>query len=316
MLDLIEYNDEGMFTKVYTFEHPSKPAKVRLIPVVHIGEPSYYSALLDMIGDQPCLYEFVTGADTSASDLFKTFVYEEDFDEIVRVTKNHEYFKRNRAIFKRFMKKHAPLELKILHGQLKTLFWAFTESTLDEIFKVANFSLFDIGTLILLQRFLADYLQVSFQLKEIDYYGDIMKRDNWHHADIKLDDVKEDDKEPVELTPGVISYFTDQVKTVLVSLASYYKLLKIPTIKERRINFAKLVDNIDNLTREMIDDSIPDLMMEVRNEVVIEQIEKMIDKGSTFFVFYGMLHLRSIEEFLTSKGYVAKEKEFVKVFSF
>lgn len=316
MTSFIEILEDGMHSNVITYSHPSRPEKVKLVPVIHIGEPAYYSALLEMIGEDPCLYEIVLTGDKTATEMFNTFVHEEDYDELIRIIKEDSFFKKNRAIFKQFMKKYAPLEIKLLHGQLKALFWVFRSSTLDEIFRIANLSQFDLGSIILLQRFLADYLGVSFQLKEMDYYGDIVHRENWIHADLKIPETSENEAEIVELTPGLIAYFSEQVKQVLVSLMSYVKLLKITDIETRRRNFAQLIENHDNLTREIIDDSVSDLVMEIRNEIVIKVMETMLDDGEDFYVFYGMLHLRAIEEFLLEKGYKPTGSKLVKVFSF
>ncbi|MHA1682199.1 MAG: hypothetical protein ACTSUE_14780 [Promethearchaeota archaeon] len=316
MTRFLEANKHGLFSNVVTFTHPGKPSRVRLIPAIHVGEPSYYSAILDMIGKQYCLYELME-SDESMDSLTKALIHEEDFNKIVEIVKNDKYFKVNREVFKEFLEKHAQENLKNLRDVFKELFKKFQESHLDEIFEIAEYNQYDVSTIFLLHRYMADFLEMSFQFKEIDYFNDVPKWKNWKNADIHPnEDGPGLSYEPVPLTHEVIDYFNNQLKIVLASLALYTSFWKIKKVRKRRKKFAIHLLEMNETLLQMNDKDLPDLLVNVRNQIAINKMKEMIEAGNDFNVFYGAIHLIAFEKFLSSEGFVPHESELVKIFGY
>ncbi|MHA1682206.1 MAG: hypothetical protein ACTSUE_14815 [Promethearchaeota archaeon] len=315
MTKFLEIHKEGLFSNVVTFTHPTKPSRVRLIPAIHIGEQSYYSGILDKIGNQLCLYEFISG-DKNTRALTKAFIHEEDFNKIIELVKHSDYFKVNRGVFKEYIKQHLPEEIRKFRKVIKKFFFRFRKSNLDEIFKIAEYSQYDSGNLILLNRYIADFLEVSFQLKEIDYLTDIPSRKNWVNVDLQGNRGDNRTREPLELSPPIINYFHTQVSTVLSSLGLYISLLEIEDPGKRRVKFANHILGVDETMSKMAETDLPNILLNVRNQIAIKEMKVALDAGYDFCVLYGAMHLIAFEKFLSSEGFVLHESEFVKIFGF
>lgn len=317
MTVFIESNSEELFARVVTYTHPSRSSKVRLVPVSHVGESSYYSMLLDIIGGQQCLYEGFNvkeRADWPIDHLTQAFIHEKDFTEIVKLVDADPKYKKDLGLFKRFMWMHLSRENKALRDELKSTLLHYPHSALENTFKMAEIMHYSLDLLTLIQRLLADLLDISFQSKELDYRNDISKRDNWHNVDQKSSgSVK------VRLTPVVINYLNDRTSTVLENLGALSDLRLIHNVKERRLNFVKAyIEPIFAApAKELADrDHFQQFLMDDRNNLVIKEMKKLLDAGQDFNVFYGANHLIAFEAFLLSEGFILREIKLVTVFRF
>ncbi len=313
----LDYDGTSLFSNCIVYQN-EKRVQVHLLPVIHIGEVSYYVELLNYIQDRICVFEKLNLA---SSNIDKE-IFVKNLDEYLEITSPgiEDFWSRYKNLLKKFYKKFLTRDVKLIWKTVKKEFKNF-DANIQKIYDDCLKTGFGIQNLFPIQLYLCEIMNLDHQMITIDYVGDIPHRTNWIHADLDFDKITENvdifdliEDLLTEPSPEELEVLLKQMSLILINILGMVEFRVTPGISKRRELLANGI--IQGLTQqfEEILNYTPDYIMEDRNSMVEEQILNLIEEHEEIVVFYGVAHMGAIERFLLNQGFSFKNQQSFRAF--
>lgn len=313
----LDYDGTSLFSNCVVYQN-EKRVQVHLLPVIHIGEVSYYVELLNYIQDRICVFEKLNLA---SSNIDKE-IFVKNLDEYLEITSPgiEDFWSRYKNLLKKFYKKFLTRDVKLIWKTVKKEFKNF-DANIQKIYDDCLKTGFGIQNLFPIQLYLCEIMNLDHQMITIDYVGDIPHRTNWIHADLDFDKITENvdifdliEDLLTEPSPEELEVLLKQMSLILINILGMVEFRVTPGISKRRELLANGI--IQGLTQqfEEILTYTPDYIMEDRNSMVEEQILNLIEEHEEIVVFYGAAHMGAIERFLLNQGFSFKNQQSFRAF--
>ncbi len=307
----IKIENNAAYSNCIEYEN-EEGKKIHLIPVLHIGEERYFQDLIKYVGDMKCQYEYIQTVDPEKFGISKDYSINLDYKVLLKMSKNNISYKVNRKSLKNMFKNNLSDELKNMMEFAKE--YSNLSTTSQIVFKICKNFFFSIDTLSILQRYLAELLDLKHQSQILEI-NEIQKWENWEHLDVVIEI---DPKKSIELTGDFINEWGKQM---YLSLSTYNACLvfeKEPNINLRRKKFIEeivsvftLKDNVDQAV-----DLIPDFIFGIRNKIIDDYLNSDQSESDEFAIFYGTIHMYTIENIIEKLGFKLKAQTKIKALNY
>ena len=313
----LDYDGTSLFSNCVVYQN-EKRVQVHLLPVIHIGEVSYYVELLNYIQDRICVFEKLNLA---SSNIDKE-IFVKNLDEYLEITSPgiEDFWSRYKNLLKKFYKKFLTRDVKLIWKTVKKEFKNF-DANIQKIYDDCLKTGFGIQNLFPIQLYLCEIMNLDHQMITIDYVGDIPHRTNWIHADLDFDKITENvdifdliEDLLTKPSPEELEVLLKQMSLILINILGMVEFRVTPGISKRRELLANGI--IQGLTQkfEEIKNSTPEYIFEGRNSIVEERILNLIEDHEEIVVFYGVAHMSAIERFLLNQGFSFKSQQSFEAF--
>ncbi|MFW9828423.1 MAG: hypothetical protein ACFFEY_12605 [Candidatus Thorarchaeota archaeon] len=285
---------------------------VDLIAVVHIGEKRYYDDLLDYIGQRKCIYEQI---EVNVPNNLKRNEQPSNLDFLsTEYTAAENFWNQNKKLVEKFTNKYFSRTLKRKLEQIETNYLN-ADIRLRMIFEICKKTMFNILNLGIIQKYLGELLELSFQFHVIDYINDIPKRRNWERIDMNLKGHTDLSQVLPDLTKEEINAYLEEANVILTHLAEIYSLHSIPEVSERRVILANSIMNYLSSPEDERTKQVTRLFVVNRNKLIEAKLSELTHFNNEITILYGALHMPSLEEFLFNQGFKFKSEKPFTVFS-
>lgn len=314
----LDYDGISLFSNCLVYQNEQK-VQVHLLPVIHIGDVTYYADLLNYIQNRTCIFEKINLA-TSNIDQQK---FAKSLDEYLEITSPEieEFWSQYNKLLKKFYKKFLTRDVKSLYKTVKKEFKNFDDK-IRKIYDDCIKSGFGIQNLYPVQLYLCEIMNLDHQLLVIDYEGDIAHRTNWIHTDLDFGNITEnvDLNELVEEmlkepSSEILKMLLKQIRLLLTNILGMVEFKMTPEVSKRRELLASGLVHFLTQQFEEISKNTPEYILEGRNSMVEEQILNLIEDHEEIVVFYGVAHMGAIERFLVEQGFNLKTQQRFKAFA-
>ena len=297
----IEYqNDEDM--------------KIHLIPVLHIGEERYFKDIIEYIGDKWCQYEFFQANELEKHGISEVFSLNLEYERLFEIFKNDHFYKMNQKPLSKVLKKIDSEDLKEKMKLAKEN--SNINNTSQIVYDICNQVFFSMDSLSILQRYLAELLDLKFQYQVMDL-KEMQKWGKWENLDLNVEIDPEFFKKPINVTDELINEWSKQVNVTLSTYITCLNFEREPDINMRKKNFVDEIVSIFTL-KENIDlmaQQIPDFLFGLRNKIIDDFINSN-KSGNEFAILYGAGHMYSIENTIEKLGFKPKSENLIKILSY
>ncbi len=310
----VKYENNILSTICHVYKHEDGRI-LHLVPIIHTGDRKYYQEIKTYIGDKICLYENITVG--PIEDRETTTNITESIQAMEEIATNFDKFHKYQI--QKLRRKHFTKDIRKLRRLVKKRMKAMDEN-ISNIFYQCERTAFDLRNLNTINASIAEILGLSFQYHVMDYVADILKRENWVHADVQMDDPAENfDEESIISSPNpeIIEDFQKRASLMYALLYQVMELSTLPIEKGREwfansiITGFKQMQESEQKTLEFI----PDFILGPRNSIVLNKIKEIFEITNEIAVMYGAIHMIEIEDAILKLNYsLYQTKEFM-VFS-
>jgi hypothetical protein len=285
---------------------------IDLIAVVHIGEKQYYNDILEYIGERKCIYEQI---EINVPNTLKRNGQSSDLDYLnAEYTAAENFWNQNKKLVEKYTKKYFSRNLKKKLEQIKKNY-SGADNRLRMVFEICEKTMFNILNLGIIQKYLGEILELSFQFHEIDYINDIPKRTNWERIDMNLKGHTDLSQVLPDLKKEEIDAYLEEVNVILTHLAEIHYLHSITKVSERRVILANSIINYLSRPEDERTKQITRLFVVNRNKLIEAKLTELTPNSNEITILYGALHMLSLEEFLFNQGFKFKSEKPFTVFS-
>jgi len=313
----LDYDGISLFSNCVVYQN-EKNVRVHLLPVIHIGEVSYYAELMNYIQNRICVFEKLNFA-TSKQSLQKS---PKSLDEYIELASpgTEEFWEQYNKLLNKFYKKYLSRDVKSLWKKIKKCSKYFDEK-IKIIYDCCVKSGFGIQNIMPIQLYLCEIMNLDHQMTAIDYVDDIPHRTNWIHTDLDFEKITENvnlndlvEEILTDPTPEILEVLMQQMSFVLINILGIVEFKMASEVSQRRELLANgLIEGLTQQFEEILNYA-PDYIMEDRNSMVEEQILKLIENHEEIVVFYGVAHMSAIEKFLIEQGFSLKTQQSFEAF--
>lgn len=280
--------------------------KAHLVPVIHFGEEEYYKAILEYIGDIPCLYELF-GSKAMKNQDKKSLI--KNVDDFIAYYEDYEtgFWKEAEAGIQSYYENYLSQELKAKWEETKKSNMAIPDQRYGRLVQLMEKQFFGIHFIHAFQLLLCQGAGLVHQFSVIGP-DEIAKHENWIHADT---DVKKiiGDIDTREIFKELLADPSDEWVAMrnkeimnLVGMFGGMKYLAEATPSQVREVFCEvLVENNEEIQKALA--MIPKFLFEERNRVLADRITELFEKNGEIVVFYGASHMGPIEQHLLENGF-------------
>jgi len=292
--------------------------RVCLIPVIHLGNSTYFQNLVNYIGNRPTLFENMklVVKDQNAHGSIKNL---EDYMEL-NASNTETFYKTYKKLLNRFYKKYFTKELKELWKLVKREV-ENSDSKIKQIYEFSEKTRFAVQSFTPIQLYWAEIMNLSHQFIAIDYENDIINRSNWIVTDLDIQklmkdvDLNELFKE-ILTTPSqnLLNEVLKEIQMIFSSILACVELANLPNVSQRRERLATWVMESISQQYKIIEEASPEYILNMRNNLVENRIIETLEKNDEVMVFFGATHMIGIEKFLIDIEFAFKAEEPFKVF--
>jgi hypothetical protein len=316
--EFLSFDGSSLLSHCSTY-YNANSKKVCLIPVIHLGNASYFQNLVNFIGNRPTLFENlkIIVKDQNNTRSIKSF---EDFIEL-NASNTETFYNTYKKLLKRFYKKFFTIDINELWKLVKRE----VENSNDKIKQIYEFSektRFAIQTLAPVQLYWAEIMNLSHQFIAIDYENDIINRSNWIVTDLDIQKMMKD----VDLNDLLIQFLKKpskkmlkevmkEIQMIFSSILACVELANLPNVSQRRERLATWLMASVSQQYKIIEESSPEYLLNIRNNLVEDSILELLENNDEVMVFFGATHMIGIEKFLTDNGFTFKFEEPFVVFN-
>ncbi|MBY9004504.1 MAG: hypothetical protein KGD73_11065 [Candidatus Lokiarchaeota archaeon] len=298
--------------------HNGDSKSVGLIPVIHIGNSTYFRKLVEYAGNRPTVFEYMkfVSPDQDKTISIKNF---EDFMEVnASTTENfyNTYKKRLNNFYKKNFTKDMKELWKLVKKEVKN-----SDNKIKQIYDLSEKTRFTVQSLTPIQLYWAEIMNLSHQFIAIDYENDILRRSNWIITDLDMGKLMGDvDTHELlkniltEPSKEVLNEVLKEINIILSSILGTVELANLPNVSQRRERLATWLMASISQQYKIIEDVSPEYMLNMRNNMVENTILEILEENDEVMVFFGATHMIGIEKFLTENGFTFKGEEQFKVF--
>lgn len=292
--------------------------KVCLIPVIHLGNTSYFQNLVNFIGNRPTLFENlkIIVKDQSAPHSIKSF---EDYMEL-NASNTETFYHTYKKLLQRFYKKFFTEDINELWKLVKREV-NNSDNKIKQIYEYSEKTRFAIQTLTPIQLYWAEIMNLSHQCIAIDYENDILNRSNWIVTDLDIEKLMKDIdlndllvkllKKP---SKKLLNEVLKEIQMIFSSILACVELANLPNVSQRRESLATWVMGSVSHQYKIIEEASPEYLLNMRNNLVEDSILKLLENNDEVMVFFGATHMIGIEKFLINNGFTFKFEEPFVVF--
>lgn len=319
----LSFDESKLVSHIKIYENHLKQ-KIHLIPVCHIGTKEYFQNIVAYVGEEiPCIYENLKFG--SIDD--KSYKSSKTLDDLIEFYYENYYQSYDKhgqeykSLLKNFYKKYTSKEVKKLHKLVRKEVFK-SSNKIIQIFDLCEKTNFNLFNTYVLQVYWCEMLGLEHQMMTIDYENDILNRNNWCHGDLDFSKIK--DKTNLEEkikqilinpTQQLINESEKERTMVMGTLLVTINFYRMDNCTQRRRELATLL--IENMTTifQDFENSSPEIVLKTRNTIVEKGISILLEEFNEIMVFYGAMHMISIEKFLLNEGFKLISEESFEVFN-
>jgi len=315
-VQFIKIQDQTVYSNCVEYRNDAEKI-IHLIPVLHIGEESYYRDLIQYVGNKRCLYEYLKVDFEKLIDILpENFSMNSDYEEFLSVFKEINFYKINRLEFENMLENGLSDDINKLLNMAKEFSNHSEKSKL--IFEICNSVFFSLDAMAVLQRYLSELMEMALQTQVIDYTGEIQNLPNWEHLDLDIQFDIEELNKPIDFTPEFIQAWSEQMNLILALYIGCLIFEEESDINLRRKQFVEQSVSIftQSSTTEDLAAQLPDILVGVRDAIIEDFLSSSRSEGNEFAIFYGPAHLYTIENIIKSQGFQVIKETPIKIFDF
>lgn len=169
--------------------HNGNSKNVGLIPVIHLGNSTYFQKLVEYVGNRPTIFEYMKFAQNDQNLTFSIKSFEDYMEVNASATENfyNTYKKLLNNFYKRFFSKDIKELWKLVKKEVKN-----SNNKIKQIYDLSEKTRFTVQSLTPIQLYWAEIMKLSHQFIAIDYENDIINRSNWKITDLDMGKLMED----------------------------------------------------------------------------------------------------------------------------
>jgi hypothetical protein len=313
----ISFDGAKLVSHIKTYENDVNQ-KIHLIPVVHLGTAEYYYNILAYVGSIPCLYESVKFGPESNKPR-EPVKNVDDYIELYSISCDKVWNEYN-SLISNFNRKFLSKDVKKLHKFVRKKVHKSNDK-LRQIYELCKKTNFSFSNVMMIQLYWCEILKLEHQWTAIDYENDISKQSNWIHTDIDLEGIQDqkDVKEAIRRiltspTSEEISQIQKEMYSIIGMIWQSVELYRMLDSSQRRRELANTLIDMMTTQYQVLETQAPELLLNTRNVMIEDSIINQIEDNNELMIFYGAIHMISIEKFLLDAGFKFKTEDHFEVF--
>ncbi|MHA1233645.1 MAG: hypothetical protein ACTSO6_00340 [Promethearchaeota archaeon] len=313
----LSFDGTSLFSHCSTY-HNGDSKRVCLIPVVHLGNSSYFQNLVEYVGNRPTIFEYLKFASIDQDIKISIKSFEKYMEANASATEN--FYNAYKKLLNNFYKKKFSKDIKALWKLVKREV-KNSDNKIKQIYEFSEKTRFTIQSLTPIQLYWAEIMNLSHQCIAIDYENDILNRSNWILTDLDIGELLEnvDIHELLkyiltEPSKEVLNEVLKEINIILESILGCVELANLLNVSQRRERLATWLMVSTSQQYKIVEETSPEFILNMRNNKVEDSILEILEKNDEVMVFFGVTHMRGIERFLIDNGFTFKFEEPFEVF--
>jgi hypothetical protein len=314
----LSFDGSKLVSHIKIYENNSKQ-KIHLIPVCHFGTYDYFHDIVAYVGeDIPCIFENIK----IGSELDKSHKPLKNLDDFIEIYSNiyDKFWNECETLIKKFNKKYVGKEIKQLQKLAKREVYKSNDKIM-QIYELCEKVNFSITSMLLIQVYWAEILDLEHQFMAIDYENDIPSRSNWCHGDLnfgavqnKLNITELTKQALTSPTQTQISETQKEMSLILQAILGAIQLCQLNPVSQRRKEIAEVLIDSMKTENQAFEEQSPEFLLKTRNMIVERGISIFLEDFDEIMVFYGAYHMIAIEQFLLGGGFELKAEKCFDIF--
>ena len=315
--EFLSFDGTSLFSHCCTY-HNGDSKIVCLIPVVHLGNSTYFRNLVKYVGNRPTIFEAlkIVAKDQNTQGSIKSF---EDFMKL-NASNTETFYNTYKKLLNRFYKKFFTKDMKELWKLVKREV-ENSDNKIKQIYEFSEKTRFAIQSFTPIQLYWAEIMNLSHQWIAIDYENDILNRSNWILTDLDIGKLMEDidldellKKILTAPSKELLSEVLKEIQIIFSSILGCVELANLPNVSQRRERLATWLMAGISQQNKIIEELNPQYILNMRNNLVENTIKEILEKNDEVMVFFGAIHMIGIEQFLIESGFTFIAEEPFNVF--